>query len=71
MCLHKISSPGPYLHAVHGLSDLVQVVGRAERLQADVRQLELLLSQLVLQLEDDLRLRLCALAQPATGLHRN
>lgn len=60
-----------HLHAIHGLSDLVQVVGRAERLQADVSQLQLLFSQLVLQLEDDLGLGLGALAQPAAGItHR-
>lgn len=60
-----------HLHAVHGLSDLVQVVGRAERLQADVGQLQLLLSQLVLQLKDDLGFGLGALAQPAVGItHR-
>lgn len=60
-----------HLHAIHGLSDLVQVVGRAERLQADVSQLQFLLSQLVLQLEDDLCLGLSALTQPAVGItHR-
>lgn len=60
-----------HLHAIHGLSDLVQVVGGAERLQADVSQLQLLLSQLVLQLEDDLGLGLGALTQPAVGItHR-
>lgn len=76
-CLRGHCSPGfhcrvqPYLHAVHGLSDLVQVVSRAKRLQADIRQLELLLPQLVLQLEDDFGLGLGALAQPATGItHR-
>lgn len=47
------------------------MVGGAERLQADVGQLQLLLSQLVLQLEDDLGLGLGALAQPAVGItHR-
>lgn len=46
-------------------------MGRAKRLQADVCQLELLLPQLVLQLEDDLRLSFGAFAQPATGItHR-
>src|SRR4029434_10578224 len=54
-----------HLHAVHGLPDLVQVVSGAERLQADIGQLELLLPQLVLQLQDDLGLGLRALAQPA------
>lgn len=39
-----------HLHAVHGFSDLIQVVGRAKCLQPDVCQLELLLPQLVLQL---------------------
>lgn len=53
-----------HLHAVHGLSDLVQVVGGAEGLQADVRQLQLLFPEFVLQLEHDLRLGLGALAQP-------
>lgn len=44
------------------------MVGGAECLQADVRQFELLLSQLVLELEDDLRLCLGAFTQPATGI---
>lgn len=60
-----------HLHAVHGLSYLVQMVGRAERLQANIRQLELLLPQFVLQLEDDFRLGFGAFAQPASGItHR-
>lgn len=60
-----------HLHAVHGLSDLVQVVGGAKRLQADVCQLELLLPQLVLQLKDDFSLSFGAFAQPANGVtHR-
>lgn len=41
-------------------------MGGAERLQADVCQLELLLSQLVLQLQDDFSLGLSAFTQPAT-----
>lgn len=46
-------------------------MGGAQRLQADVCQLELLLPQLVLQLEDDLGLGFGAFAQPATGItHR-
>lgn len=56
---------GPHLHAVHGLSDLVQVVSGAEGLQTDVRQLQLLFPEFVLQLEHDFRLGLGALAQPA------
>lgn len=59
------SAKRSHLHAIHGLSDLVQVVGGAERLQADVCQLELLLPQFVLQLQDDFSLGFGALAQPA------
>lgn len=59
------SAKWSHLHAIHGLSDLVQVVGGAERLQADVCQLELLLPQFVLQLQDDFSLGFGALAQPA------
>lgn len=58
----------PHLHAIHGLTDLVQVVGGAKCLQTNVRQLELLLPQLVLQLEDDLSLGLGAFTQPVTGI---
>lgn len=47
------------------------MVGGAQRLQADVCQLQLLLPQLVLQLEDNLGLGFGAFAQPATRItHR-
>ena len=62
----RLARAQSHLHAVHGLSDLVQVVGGAQRLQADVCQLELLLPKLVLQLEDGFRLGLGAFAEPAT-----
>lgn len=46
-------------------------MGGAKCLQADVRQFELLLPQLVLQLEDNFSLSFGALAQPTTGItHR-
>lgn len=54
----------PHLHAIHGFPDLVQVVGRTQRLQPDVGQLEFFLPQLVLELQDDLGLGFGALAQP-------
>ncbi len=44
------------------------MVGGAKCLKADVCQLELLLSQLVLQLEDDFSLSFRAFTQPATGI---
>lgn len=40
----------PHLHVMHGLPQLLQLVSRVEGLQADVRQLHLLLPQLRAQL---------------------
>lgn len=40
------SGSGSHLHVVHGLPQLLQLVGRVEGFQADVRQLHLLLPQL-------------------------
>lgn len=44
------------LHAVHGFPELVQLVCRAESLQADVSQLHLLFPELTPQLHHRLRL---------------
>lgn len=61
------------LHAVHGLSELVQLMRRAESLQTDIGQLHLLLPELTAQLHHRLRLAVQTLrqpegVQPVTGL---
>ena len=53
------------LHAVHGLPELVQLVGGAQGLQADVGQLHLLVSQLAAQLHDRFGVGVPALRDPA------
>lgn len=50
-----------HLHPVHGLPELVQLVGRAEGFQTDVCQLHLLVSQLISQLHDRLGFTIHAL----------
>lgn len=52
---------GSHLHPVHGLPELVELVGRAECFQADVRQLHLLVSQLISELHDCLGFAIHAL----------
>ena len=61
--------PGTDLHVVHGLPQLVQLVGRVEGFQADVRELHLLLPQLGAQLGHLLLglLLLAALEQAGVG----
>ena len=51
----------PHLHAVHGLPELVQLVGGAEGLQAYVSQLHLLVSELTAEPHHLLRLAVCVL----------
>ena len=53
------------LHAVHGLPELVQLVGGAQGLQTDVGKLHLFVSQLAAQLHDRLSLGVPALGDPA------
>lgn len=68
MCLHVKTTAGCLcadLHAVHGLPELVQLMGGAERLQPDVRQLHLLLPELAAQLHHRLRLAVQTLRQSA------
>lgn len=55
----------PHLHPVHGFTELVQLVGRAEGFQANVRQLHLLVPQLVPQLHHRLCLAVRALRNAA------
>lgn len=52
---------GSHLHPVHGLPELVELVGGAEGFQADVCQLHLLVSQLIPELHDCLGLTVHAL----------
>lgn len=54
-----------HLHPVHGLPQLVQLVGRAQGFQANVRQLHLLVPQLVPQLHHRLGLAVRALRDTA------
>lgn len=53
----------PDLHAVHGLSELVQLMCRAESLQANISQLHLFLPELTPQLHHCLRLAVQTLRQ--------
>lgn len=53
------------LHAVHGLPELVQLVGGAQGLQTDVRQLHLFVPQLAPKLHHRLRVIVSALRDPA------
>lgn len=56
-----------YLHPVHRLPQLVELVGGAQGLQADISQLHLFVSQLISQLHDRLSLTVSAFRNPGLG----